>query len=124
GWWWPIWGGSRGRRPASSGASTGPAGRSARFRRSLARSWSRPTTSGSSGSAPRARALAEKLQQHLLTEKPDRAQHSILVHARPLQSENHGGDAEPVPITGDLVDDARRVADQEPVERQLVEARV
>src|SRR5882724_469077 len=66
----------------------------------------------------------QELQQNLLAQEADRAQNLLLVHARPLEPEDHRGDAEPLAIARDLVDDPRGVADDEAVACQLREARV
>src|SRR6058998_417523 len=66
----------------------------------------------------------EELQQHFLAEQPDRAQDLLLAHPRPLDTEDHRRDAEPLPTARDLLDHAGGVADDEAVARELSEAGV
>src|SRR6266545_2196742 len=136
---WARWGWTRRTRPPSSAETATRFSRAARTR--ISSSW---RTSGSGWSASQSRSsffeedttrsrcferapgglTAQELQQDLVAEEPDRAQNLLLVHARPLEPEDHRGDAEPLAIARDLVDDPRGVADDEAVARQLVEARV
>src|SRR2546430_3303118 len=66
--------------------------------------------------------LGGELRQDLLAEEPNGPQHLRLIHPGPLQAEDQRRDAETLAIAGDLLRDPRRVADDEPVARQLLEA--
>src|SRR5262245_42127773 len=59
-----------------------------------------------------------------MTEEPDRAHHLLVIHARPLQAEDHRGHAQTLSVARDLLGDADRIAKNEPVARQILEARV
>src|SRR5205823_12864013 len=63
-----------------------------------------------------------ELRQDLLAEEPNGPQPIRLIHPGPLQAEDQRRDAETLAIAGDLLRDPRRVADDEPVARQLLEA--
>src|SRR5215470_15657713 len=65
--------------------------------------------SGASSSTRR----SGEVREDLLPKETDRPQHPLLVHARPLQAEHHGGDAQALAVARDLLADLHGVADDE-----------
>jgi hypothetical protein len=63
------------------------------------------------------------MREDLFAQEPDGSQHLGLLHPRPLDADDHGGDAERVPIGRDVVPHAGGIAEQEAVAREGREVR-
>src|SRR5215813_9330897 len=73
--------------------------------------------------ASRAGSRVER-RHHALGEEPDRAQNLGLLHARPLDAEDEAVDAERLRVALELADGVVRIADDEAIGHQLLEAQV
>src|SRR6266508_3499824 len=65
--------------------------------------------------------LSTQAREDFFAQEPDGPQHPGLLHPRPLDADDDGGDAERVPVAGDLLSHPGGIAQEEAVAREGVE---